>query len=342
MDAIEAGVNRRLRVQTDVNKRYEAQNDGNENGTLGDSVNEQDHTEVDVNAVGMSRTGATQHKRITGGVDETNASGSEASVNDKNESGSDVNDTFMSGAGVNEQCEPKSHPTQIIGSETSENQQNNPKGGVNELRTPGAGVNGQDSHCDASSLEAARKLISDLMFHFVNADEEFRLTETERQWNRLLARYGEDVNRDVKDDKKPSVVDTEGEAVLLRPWRKIVRALIEDGADVNVQNESGDTALMVTVESVILCNEGIRALLEAGADVNLANGGKDTALTLAAKYRNEEVVLWLLAAGADVNAQHCCGETALMCAAMRGMLKAIQAGADVNLTDVRGESALMK
>ena len=60
---------------------------------------------------------------------------------------------------------------------------------------------------------------------------------------------------------------------------EVVRELLDADADVNVQNESGDTALVFASVGGHL--EVVRALLAAGADANVQVKDGDTALTLA-------------------------------------------------------------
>jgi hypothetical protein len=62
----------------------------------------------------------------------------------------------------------------------------------------------------------------------------------------------------------------------------------------------------------------VRALLEAGADANLRDGDGRTALMLAATAGLEESLDALISAGADINAQDAQGESALWKATSRG------------------------
>ncbi len=119
--------------------------------------------------------------------------------------------------------------------------------------------------------------------------------------------------------------------------------LLEAGADVNVQNRDGETALMLAIENGD--QEAVRKLIEAGADVNVQNSWDKTALILAAKKGDRWSLQKLIEAGADVNVQNRDGETALMLAVKRGdqeaVRKLIEAGADVNVQDRSGNTALM-
>lgn len=68
-----------------------------------------------------------------------------------------------------------------------------------------------------------------------------------------------------------------------------IKILIDAGADVNVKNKLGNTALFISAKS---CSEShkhydiekIKMLIDAGADVNIKNKCKDTALIYLIKY----------------------------------------------------------
>ena len=90
----------------------------------------------------------------------------------------------------------------------------------------------------------------------------------------------------------------------------------------------------------------VRAALEQGADVNAAQGDGMTALHWAGLRDDADVARMLLAAGADVNATtRLNGHTPLLLAAEEGravvLTPLLQAGADVNARTANGTSALM-
>merc|ERR1740128_614684 len=132
----------------------------------------------------------------------------------------------------------------------------------------------------------------------------------------------------------------------------LIHILLDHGADINLRNEYGRTALM----SLALYDgkENIlAALLDNGADVNLQNNvfGKFynyTALMYAAEEGKEKTVSMLLDSGADPNLQNGHGQSALSLAGASRKKKNIEIvssliehGADVNLKDNLGLTALM-
>ena len=134
------------------------------------------------------------------------------------------------------------------------------------------------------------------------------------------------------------------EAVKARDHRA-VRALLEQGADVNAREGDGATALHWAVERDDA--EVAEALLRAGADVTAANDYGVTPASLACLNRNAAVLERLVAAGADPNAATSMGETLLMTCAGTGAVDAVamllDRGANVNAREASyGQTALMR
>lgn len=84
---------------------------------------------------------------------------------------------------------------------------------------------------------------------------------------------------------------------------KVINALIDAGADVNLANRSGATALSMA----IICKNDlsvIRRLIKAGANVNAVTECGSTPLIFAVREkRSQEVITTLIQSGANVNFQ---------------------------------------
>ena len=102
----------------------------------------------------------------------------------------------------------------------------------------------------------------------------------------------------------------------------VVRLLLENGADVNAADISGNTALMRASENGH--TDVVRLLLEKGVDVNAVYNHGETALMRASAWGHLDAVRLLLEKGADVNAVNDYGETALMLASREGHLDVVK------------------
>jgi len=122
-----------------------------------------------------------------------------------------------------------------------------------------------------------------------------------------------------------------------------VKSLLAAGADVDVTDDAGETALSVAIYKDD--TQTIKVLLDAGADLGAKDSLGMTSLISAAMLSTSPVVRVLLDAGADVNAKSIGGFTALMFAVgPTGLDKVrilLDAGADVNAKTENGYSALI-
>ncbi len=129
-----------------------------------------------------------------------------------------------------------------------------------------------------------------------------------------------------------------------------VRALLQEGVDVNARSKSGHTALMLAAYAGHL--EVVKALLNAGADTNTraytSHGGEFLTLMSAMDRRNKDwlkILNAMIAAGAEVNPKEVFSSSPLMYAITRYdpvLVKALlKRGADVNLKNERGTTPLM-
>ena len=123
----------------------------------------------------------------------------------------------------------------------------------------------------------------------------------------------------------------------------LIRKLLGAGADVNVAQVDGMTALHWAVYNDDAETAGL--LVRSRANVNAANRYGVAPLSLAATNGNASVVKLLLDAGANANALLPGGETVLMTAARAGNLETVKAllarGANPNAKERREQTALM-
>ena len=129
-----------------------------------------------------------------------------------------------------------------------------------------------------------------------------------------------------------------------------LKCLVEAGADMNVQDKDGYTALMCALESGNM--ESVKFLTErmSVSTLNQANAKGKTALMLAAsRYStdNVDILKYLVEAGADVNFQCRHGYTALMYASENTNVKSVKFLTDhmsvstLDKVNDEGETALM-
>jgi len=124
----------------------------------------------------------------------------------------------------------------------------------------------------------------------------------------------------------------------------VVRALIQEGVDVDAARADGATALLWAAHWND--REMVDLLLDAGADVNAAEDHGVTPLARACENASADIVERLLAAGAEPNAAQTNGLTPLMIAARTGDVDVVRAllaaGADPNAAAAEtGATALM-
>ena len=120
-----------------------------------------------------------------------------------------------------------------------------------------------------------------------------------------------------------------------------VKELIAQGADVNAQNEYGETALMTSAKiGHIVCLE---QLLENSDPLNMTDSQGNTALIHAIPGRKIECIKKLITAGADVNI----GTVPPLICSIRSKCfdsvnELLKVGADVNAKDANKNTALIE
>jgi len=122
--------------------------------------------------------------------------------------------------------------------------------------------------------------------------------------------------------------------------------LVNYGANIFIANNSGMTPLLFACQEEAISTNFIRLLLENGAEVNAQNNRLDSPLILAVRNnRNNNVIFLLIQYGAEVNLQNFGGMTAFMFAVDHSnigmVILLLQNGADHSLSTNEGVTALM-
>lgn len=112
-----------------------------------------------------------------------------------------------------------------------------------------------------------------------------------------------------------NIINDEGQSLLILATLKdnleIVELLIDSGVNVNLQDNSGNNALMVAIDNKIDFDI-IKLLIISGTDINLRNNIGDTALIIAVKKDSSLTLIeFLINAGADINIINNNGDNAL-------------------------------
>ena len=127
-------------------------------------------------------------------------------------------------------------------------------------------------------------------------------------------------------------------------YERLVELLLHTGADVNITDPYGFTALMAAAQTTEDDSYYLKRLVRLGADVNAVDRRGETALMCACSGDNPNKVKALLETGADVNMARKDGRTALINASFAGHLSIvnllIKFGTSLNSSDIRGTTAL--
>eukprot|EP01119_Soliformovum_irregulare_P015120 TRINITY_DN4210_c0_g1_i3.p1 TRINITY_DN4210_c0_g1~~TRINITY_DN4210_c0_g1_i3.p1 ORF type:complete len:1120 (+),score=266.32 TRINITY_DN4210_c0_g1_i3:3-3362(+) len=124
-----------------------------------------------------------------------------------------------------------------------------------------------------------------------------------------------------------------------------LEAILSKGVNIDAADVNGITPLMMSIMTTTNCELMVNILLDHGADVNLTNIHGMTALHLASVYAPQIISKLVTAHGADVNARNCQGRTPLHYAMKVNNQDAIAAlldlNADVNAQDMAGVTPIM-
>jgi ankyrin repeat protein len=126
----------------------------------------------------------------------------------------------------------------------------------------------------------------------------------------------------------------------------VIKVFAGAGADINMQDKSGLTALHKAASRDPDNIDLVKELLSHGADVNIQDKYGQIALHYAAHYGHLNIVKELLINGADINIQDKGGQTALHKAArcwdLETVKELLSKGADANIKDEYGKMAFDK
>ncbi len=138
--------------------------------------------------------------------------------------------------------------------------------------------------------------------------------------------------------------DAKRTALMLTTDEQISRDLLAKGAEVNLRDAEGKTALMWAIADPRAGNEVAAALLRGGAKTDIADDGGRTALTWAAIAGRADQARALLDRHAGLNPKTERGRTPLMLAAINGHADVVrllvQHGARLDDRDAAGKTAL--
>lgn len=144
------------------------------------------------------------------------------------------------------------------------------------------------------------------------------------------------------------IIDNEGNTPLITAAKygqsNLAFALIEQGANLDVQNSIGDTALMcATIENH--ADIALR-LIASGASIHLCSRYGDNCLIVAAEHDHNDIAFQLLEKGVNINHQNNFGYTALMYAVKNErvdtdlVMTLLNHGADVKIKNRKGKGAI--
>mgnify|MGYP003969881577 CR=1 FL=1 len=125
--------------------------------------------------------------------------------------------------------------------------------------------------------------------------------------------------------------------------KEIIELLLEKDANIDIQNKFGYTTLIKASRNGH--KEIVELLLEKGANIDIQDQYGETALIEASRSGHKEIVELLLSKCANIEIQNNFGSTALMWASRTGQRKIvellIEKGANIDIQHTSGDTALM-
>ena len=219
---------------------------------------------------------------------------------------------------------------------------------VRDLLAYGANINARDDYGDNATIIAAEASTVEVLKELISAGAKIDATNSGGQ-NALFgaARNNvEAVNLLIKLGANPNVRDEDGDTALMSMAAygeiETFQTLVDKGADMNVVDYEGRTTLMAAVFNE---NPAIAELLvRLAANVDAAASDGTTALMIAAENDRPKALSLLIAAGAKVNAKDADGLTALLrvapVASEEIVRTLLDAGADMTVKDQEGSTPL--
>merc|ERR1711991_749836 len=107
---------------------------------------------------------------------------------------------------------------------------------------------------------------------------------------KLLIDNGADINAQDNEDQTAIFVNVRDNNI------ELVKLLIDNGADVNIKDDNEETLLMYTENTEIA-----QLLLDKGLNINEKNTRGETPLFFSSIYGNTDMVIFLLKKGARIN-----------------------------------------
>ena len=150
---------------------------------------------------------------------------------------------------------------------------------------------------------------------------------------------------DVKNDSGNTALILASKSLHKYSTKNVIKILIKNGADMDIQGKLGETALIAAIYSI----NAVELLLNHGADMNIQDMHGSNALIYAIAIRKYDIIKLLLEHGADPNAQNNAGISAFMYSVIysfqphrREIIKLLlDYGADVNVQDNEGKTSIM-
>lgn len=174
---------------------------------------------------------------------------------------------------------------------------------------------------------------------FIDYGVNIHLTKYPFAWVKSLEMGEFLISKGIDINKK----DEHGKTALFRMNdSEIFNMLINNGANINITENSGSTPLLTALSRGKL--DWAITLIEKGADISAVSNNGYNALfaTVQARKTNHEILDTLIKNGLDINSRDNKGKTAIMHtrdATTLGTL--IERGADINLKDYEGKNALI-